>query len=549
MSADLARIRRALRALSFLVAALVPATAQQAMVERSTLLPQPHGPYANFGRAVALDGGTLAIGSTGQEMTFVFARDGGSWSQQAALYTMDRTDGDRFGDAVDLDGDVLVVGAARQDSPSGVADAGAAYVFERDAAGAWTLLEKVGADDASSGAWFGVAVSVDGDRILVGADQDEEAGPGAGAAYVFRRTPVGFVQEQKLLPTSPPNYARYGSSVSIEGGTALLGGNHPALIFERDAQAWHAKGRLVPRSTPGAGSRDLARSGRRVAVGDPFSGVGGLAWVFDLVQGTWREQAELVAADVEPGDWFGALVAVDGDRVVVGDPYDDDPLLNAGSAYVFEKVEGVWSERVKLHAVRRSAHGGFGWRAAIEADTVIVTDYGVGPAGALSGSAHEFVLPPIGRPFGAGDGSGTACPCGNEEKFGLERGCRNSTGRGAFLALGGTPSVAADDLRIGAFDMPHGAAAWLLLGAGGHGSGAGVPLGDGLLCVAGGLTRVLPNVVFEESCGWGPGFAGQPDWLPGTTLRLQVLYLEPASAGPCGSPWNFTQAVEVALEP
>ena len=80
-----------------------------------------------------------------------------------------------------------LIGVPGIESPDGVVQAGAAYVFERDAAGAWSLADSLRAPDPTLSALFGFAVAVLDGVALVGAKgTDTAAGDNAGAAYHFR---------------------------------------------------------------------------------------------------------------------------------------------------------------------------------------------------------------------------------------------------------------------------------------------------------------------------------------------------------------------------
>jgi hypothetical protein len=70
---------------------------------------------------------------------------------------------------VAISGDTVVVGAEHDDTRG--RDAGAAYVFERDRGGPgqWGQVIKLTADDAETEAYFGGAVAIDGDTLVVGA--------------------------------------------------------------------------------------------------------------------------------------------------------------------------------------------------------------------------------------------------------------------------------------------------------------------------------------------------------------------------------------------
>ncbi|KOR28976.1 hypothetical protein TI04_09735, partial [Achromatium sp. WMS2] len=114
-----------------------------------------------FGYSIAMDGDTLVVGAYAEDSSasggqadntatdagsaYVFTRDAsGTWSQQAYLKASNAGAGDLFGWSVAIAGDTVVVGAPYEDSSAtgGQADnsasnAGATYVFTRDASGTW----------------------------------------------------------------------------------------------------------------------------------------------------------------------------------------------------------------------------------------------------------------------------------------------------------------------------------------------------------------------------------------------------------------------------
>jgi choice-of-anchor B domain-containing protein len=90
--------------------------------------------------------------------------------------------------------------------------------------------------------------------------------------------------------------------------------------------------------------------------------------------------------------------------------------------------------------------------------------------------------------FCFGDGSGTACPCGNAGATG--RGCANSTGAGALLAAGGVARIAGDSFTLTASGMPSTVSALYFQGTNQAAAGAGTVFGDGLRCAAGTVIRL-----------------------------------------------------------
>ncbi len=179
-----------------------------------------------FGAVVSLWGDRALVArsasSSGQGAVYVFERSaGGKWTQSAKL-AGDSAGGDRFGTSLSLRRDRALVGAPG-DSLSGTAS-GSAILFERTGAGTWSRVAKLIGNDASAGDLFGEAVSLDGDRALVGAVSDEDQGEGTGSAYLFQRSSTGqWTQSAKLLDPSGAAADAFGEAVSLSGSRALVG--------------------------------------------------------------------------------------------------------------------------------------------------------------------------------------------------------------------------------------------------------------------------------------------------------------------------------------
>ncbi len=92
-------------------------------------------------------------------------------------------------------------------------------------------------------------------------------------------------------------------------------------------------------------------------------------------------------------------------------------------------------------------------------------------------------------PFCFGDGTGTACPCGNNSPVGAHVGCLSSLGTGGRLAASGTPSLALDTLVLAGTQMPNSSALYFQ-GTTQAGAGAGTVFGDGLRCAGGSIVRL-----------------------------------------------------------
>jgi hypothetical protein len=96
---------------------------------------------------------------------------------------------------------------------------------------------------------------------------------------------------------------------------------------------------------------------------------------------------------------------------------------------------------------------------------------------------------PVSHPFCFGDGSGTACPCGNNSVLGAGEGCLSSIGNGGLLAVTGTPSLSADTVVLTGSGMTDSSCLYFQ-GTAQAGGGLGTTFGDGLRCAAGSVIRL-----------------------------------------------------------
>jgi len=124
---------------------------------------------------------------------------------------------------------------------------------------------------------------------------------------------------------------------------------------------------------------------------DDNGGNSGSAYVFTRDAGVWTEQQKLVAGDGAAGDMFGVSVAVDGDTAVIGAFFDDDNGIKSGSAYVFTRSGTAWTQQAKLIASDGAAHDVFGESVAVDGDTAVIGARLDDDNGVASGSAYVYI--------------------------------------------------------------------------------------------------------------------------------------------------------------
>ena len=324
--------------------------------------------------------------------------------------------GAHFGISVAIDGDTAVVGADRANSRKG-----SVYIFTRNSNGAWTQQPKL--DGEFAGDQFGWSVAVEGDTVVVGAHayDGSDSLANSGAVYVFTRTGGVWTRAAKLTPTVPEAYAFFGGSVALDGSTLVIGSRlydaggyfsaGAAYVFTKDSGTgvWSQAAKLTASTSLQLAylGYSLAVDGDTVLVGaygddTVFGELGsGSAYVFDKPPGGWtdgNETAKLTASDRQPSGYFGFSVALDGDTAVIGASQHSDPITGAGSgaAYVFTRQTGVWGEKAKLTPSDAAAGDNFGVSVAVEEDTVVVGSWQDDDNGRNSGSAYVFEKPALG---------------------------------------------------------------------------------------------------------------------------------------------------------
>ena len=292
------------------------------------------------------------------------------------LTASDGANDDNFGRSVAVYGDTVVVGALRDDDKG--SDSGSAYVFTKPSGGwsAWNglpdnddemdedknrLSAKLLASDGAADDQFGISVAMDRDTVVVGS---HGANGLRGKAYVFTKPVGGWVngnETARLTASDRQDGDQFGLSVAIDVDTVVVG----AIGYDDNG----------------------TNSGSAYVFTKPSSDDG---WNDDAYNG--EETAKLTASDGAAYRWFGFSVAVYGDVILAGAPTDNYVLTTeSGSAYLFTRTSGTWSETAKLNAPDAVARDRFGWSAALDGSTALLGALSASSDGAqYAGGAYVF---------------------------------------------------------------------------------------------------------------------------------------------------------------
>jgi len=263
---------------------------------------------------------------------------------------------------------------------------------------------------------FGHSVAVSIDTVVVGVPGDDGSVAGndrendiygdpshnmhgnydSGAVYVYdlEGNKTAYLKAIDIAPqdrtTKTLGWAdRLGTSVAIDGDVVVAGAPGweddagKAYVFERDwtTRAWRQTGQLVPEvSAPGSlFGQSVAIHGEMIVVGAPREEGeeprSGAAYVFERVDGYWKQTARLKALNAGSYDEFGTSVAVTEGFIVVGAPFErssdrndpqSDNASSAGAAYVFERGYESWLSVAYLKEEWPTNEDQFGMSVAID---------------------------------------------------------------------------------------------------------------------------------------------------------------------------------------
>ncbi len=316
-----------------------------------------------FGYSSAMDRDILVVGAYGYNSiagkVYVYKRNSTDiYEEIAQLSASDANESDFFGVALDISGDTIVVGAMGNDDNG--SKSGSAYIFEKPSGG-WTNATqtvKIIASDATDNAYFGGSVAIDNDVIVVGAyKEDNDLYKDFGSAYIFEKVDDNWVESAKLTASDPDSYDNFGISVDIENDTIVIGS------YQND--------------------NTVETTGSVYVFIKPSTG-----WT------TATQNAKLFASDGDSGDRLGYSVALNGDIIVAGAYSDNSDIYeDAGSAYIFKKPDSGWvdaTQSAKLTASDANESDIFGVKVDIDNDTIVVSAHKNDDNGENSGSAYVF---------------------------------------------------------------------------------------------------------------------------------------------------------------
>lgn len=304
----------------------------------------------SFGISTAIDEDLAVIGNSGRDVgqniaqgvADVYQGSNGNWSRRTRLIADNISVNDQFGFSVSIDEDKIIVGAPHFVGSNPTQRFGAAYVFEPP----WSNPIKLSAQNGTSLNGFGTSVAISGNIAVVGSPSEGIGGnTEQGTAYIYTRNNGNWTLQTQLMAGDGAPGDQFGARVSVSGQSVIIGA-----------------------------ARNAANGAFRK----------GAAYVYVLNGSIWTLQQKLTASDGMMSDVFGTNVSIDNNTVVVG-------AVNAnelkGAAYVFTRSADVWTERAKLIAEDGAPSSSFASSISVRGKRIII-----GAPRADNGRGYAYVF-------------------------------------------------------------------------------------------------------------------------------------------------------------
>ncbi len=316
-----------------------------------------------------------------------------AYGVQQKLVDPTRESNARLGSSVVIGPDFALVGTHLDDVGAN-ADQGSVLYYTRTGS-TWTFQQRIVASDGTAGESFGEEIALSGNTLVVGLRSDTIGGNGSqGSVYVFTRSGNVWTEQQKLTSADGAVGDQLGGEVAIDGDTLIAGAqNHAgtvgtdqgaAYVFTRSGVTWTQQQKITV--TDGYGDDHFGEhvgiSGDTVVIGVPDADIGplptpnfdlGSAYVFVRSGGVWSQQQKILGPATEDG--FAETVAIEGETIAFAntDYFDaGSPDFSQGAVYVFIRSAAVWSQQQRLTASDRYFTDRFGNSIDIEGDKIVV---------------------------------------------------------------------------------------------------------------------------------------------------------------------------------
>ncbi|PWJ42893.1 putative secreted protein (Por secretion system target) [Sediminitomix flava] len=309
-----------------------------------------------FGASIAVHGKWAMVGVPRRDVSglenkgvvYVYHFNGSSWVQQDILQASNGMEFDNFGWSIDISGDLAIIGAPWADDS--ITDQGLAYIFRYNGV-SWEEEDLLASSNVQYEELFGIDVALEDWRAVVGAPSYDGTNIDQGAAYVYDFDSVFWSPGYTITASDLQTDDLFGLEVALSKDHVLVGayGHNSSkgaayLYKHNEPNNWSFDTKFTE-PTEQVDSYWFARS---VDIKNDYLVIGGAGsfintegqgavFVYKSIEDNWVFEEQLYEISTDSlYDNFGNSVAMSGEHIVMGAPFDDDNGFDAGAAYFYQ---------------------------------------------------------------------------------------------------------------------------------------------------------------------------------------------------------------------
>lgn len=232
----------------------------------------------------------------------------------------------------------------------------------------------------NGGGWFGSVIDTYGSSFIIGSYGDDEMAQNSGAAYLYQGT-EGNRTVTKLLPSDGTTSSRFGWSVALHQQTAVVGSPDRKAVYKYTKVGGSWVEEKIQPSTLSQNinfGNSIDIEGNIIIVGD--YGVDGAGYNYSSGRVYIYENGiETILSPPMDESYlqFGYKVAIDGGKILVGAP---GKILNGdknGAAYLYSKLNGVWTLEQEFLSPTPRDRSRFGLDLCLKGDRAAIAEPGL----------------------------------------------------------------------------------------------------------------------------------------------------------------------------
>ena len=307
------------------------------------------GQNYQFGHSTAVSGSyaiCTSIGepdSPGGQSAVFFSRSNEEWTAASIVVPIDSLSFENYGFSCDINGNYAVVSAHTADNK------GAVYTYFYNGT-SWLNTSILTHINLSIGDMFGYSVSLQQDRLIIGAPGDDESANNAGAVYIYNRSGNTWVFDEKIV--NPSTGIWFGYEVNLYQDYLAVSSlpdenndnDYNVFVYNYDNSLWTMQEDIAETTTYFGHSIALSDSKLLIgAGGDNEQGqMSGSVYFFERNGSDWTETEKFYPPTVETDDFFGSSIDMFGNIAIIGAPGTDNSFNRSGYACYYEYDSNNW---------------------------------------------------------------------------------------------------------------------------------------------------------------------------------------------------------------